>query len=198
MQAVLGPFSCRQESEEHGLYKLYQSWEERTEEHLTLKQEEGEHLALLTCYPTALHHCSTVPHHCLPDPYCCPPALHRCPTVPHHYTAVPHHYIAVPHCCPVDSHCCPTVTHHCPATPLSYTAALLLHFPTPLPHYSSIPYCCPTVSHHYSTVPHCCTLPLSHNVGSYNEVLNLFSVACNLLHPLLALPRSYSFHHSSL
>ncbi|XP_032751110.1 spermatogenesis-associated protein 21 [Rattus rattus] len=31
----------RQESEEHGLYKLYQSWEERTEEHLTLKQEEA-------------------------------------------------------------------------------------------------------------------------------------------------------------
>ncbi|XP_051027282.1 spermatogenesis-associated protein 21 [Acomys russatus] len=31
----------RQEPEEHGLLKLYQSWEERTEEHLTLKQEEA-------------------------------------------------------------------------------------------------------------------------------------------------------------
>ncbi|XP_060235145.1 spermatogenesis-associated protein 21 [Meriones unguiculatus] len=31
----------RQELEEHGLYKLYQSWEERSEEHLTLKQEEA-------------------------------------------------------------------------------------------------------------------------------------------------------------
>lgn len=47
MQTVLGPLFCRQEPEEHGLFKLYQSWEERSEEHLTLKQEEGEHL----------HHC---------------------------------------------------------------------------------------------------------------------------------------------
>ncbi|CAH7442159.1 Spata21 [Phodopus roborovskii] len=31
----------RQEPEEHGLFKLYQSWEERSEEHLTLKQEEA-------------------------------------------------------------------------------------------------------------------------------------------------------------
>ncbi|XP_027241538.1 spermatogenesis-associated protein 21 [Cricetulus griseus] len=31
----------RQESEEHGLFKLYQNWEERSEEHLTLKQEEA-------------------------------------------------------------------------------------------------------------------------------------------------------------
>ncbi|XP_057640138.1 spermatogenesis-associated protein 21 [Chionomys nivalis] len=30
-----------QEPEEHGLFKLYQSWEERSEEHLTLKQEEA-------------------------------------------------------------------------------------------------------------------------------------------------------------
>ncbi|XP_013203809.1 spermatogenesis-associated protein 21 [Microtus ochrogaster] len=29
------------EPEEHGLFKLYQSWEERSEEHLTLKQEEA-------------------------------------------------------------------------------------------------------------------------------------------------------------
>lgn len=33
---------CRQELEERGLLKLYQNWEERSEEHLTLKQEEGE------------------------------------------------------------------------------------------------------------------------------------------------------------
>ncbi|XP_052033888.1 spermatogenesis-associated protein 21 [Apodemus sylvaticus] len=31
----------RQEQEEHGLFRMYQSWEERTEEHLTLKQEEA-------------------------------------------------------------------------------------------------------------------------------------------------------------
>lgn len=43
------------------------------------------------------------------------------------------------------------------------------------------------------------TLPLSHNVGSYNPVLGLFSFARNLLlHPPVALPRSYSFTHLSL
>ncbi|GAB1289165.1 Spermatogenesis-associated protein 21 [Apodemus speciosus] len=31
----------RQEPEEHGFFRMYQSWEERTEEHLTLKQEEA-------------------------------------------------------------------------------------------------------------------------------------------------------------
>ncbi|EDL13343.1 spermatogenesis associated 21, partial [Mus musculus] len=31
----------RQEPEEHSLFRMYQSWEERTEEHLTLKQEEA-------------------------------------------------------------------------------------------------------------------------------------------------------------
>ncbi|KAK7798189.1 hypothetical protein U0070_009060 [Myodes glareolus] len=41
LQTVLGPLFCRQEPEEHGLFKLYQSWEERSEEHLTLKQEEA-------------------------------------------------------------------------------------------------------------------------------------------------------------
>lgn len=49
LQTVLGPLFCRQELEEHGLFKLYQSWEERSEEHLTLKQEEGEHLTPLPC-----------------------------------------------------------------------------------------------------------------------------------------------------
>lgn len=53
LQAVLGPFSCRQEPEEHGLFRMYQSWEDRSDEHLTLKQEEGEHLTVLTCCPTA-------------------------------------------------------------------------------------------------------------------------------------------------
>ncbi|KAB1268816.1 Spermatogenesis-associated protein 21 [Camelus dromedarius] len=32
---------CRQELEEHCLLKMYQTWEERSEEHLTLKQEEA-------------------------------------------------------------------------------------------------------------------------------------------------------------
>ncbi|XP_034359324.1 spermatogenesis-associated protein 21 [Arvicanthis niloticus] len=31
----------RQEPEEHGVFKMYQSWEERADEHLTLKQEEA-------------------------------------------------------------------------------------------------------------------------------------------------------------
>lgn len=38
----LGSVLCRQELEECSLLKLSQNWEERTEEHLTLKQEEGE------------------------------------------------------------------------------------------------------------------------------------------------------------
>lgn len=36
------PWSHRQEPEEHSILKLCQSWEERAEEHLTLRQEEGE------------------------------------------------------------------------------------------------------------------------------------------------------------
>lgn len=41
---TLGPGSvlCRQELGESSLLKLCQSWEERAEEQLTLKQEEGE------------------------------------------------------------------------------------------------------------------------------------------------------------
>ncbi|XP_031235178.1 spermatogenesis-associated protein 21 isoform X3 [Mastomys coucha] len=31
----------RQEPEEHGLFRMYQSWEDRSDEHLTLKQEEA-------------------------------------------------------------------------------------------------------------------------------------------------------------
>lgn len=38
----LGSVLCRQELEERGLLKLYQNWDERLEEHLTLRQEEGE------------------------------------------------------------------------------------------------------------------------------------------------------------
>uniref|UniRef100_A0A8C8YYK4 Spermatosis associated 21 n=1 Tax=Prolemur simus TaxID=1328070 RepID=A0A8C8YYK4_PROSS len=34
---------ARQEPEEHSLLKLYQNWEDRSEEHLTLKQEEAFH-----------------------------------------------------------------------------------------------------------------------------------------------------------
>lgn len=37
-----GSVVCRQELEERSLIKLPQNWEEQTEEHLTLKQEEGE------------------------------------------------------------------------------------------------------------------------------------------------------------
>lgn len=37
-----GSVLCRQELEEHCLLKVCQIWEERSEEHLTLKQEEGE------------------------------------------------------------------------------------------------------------------------------------------------------------
>lgn len=33
---------CRQELEERCLLKVCQTWEERAEEHLTMKQEEGE------------------------------------------------------------------------------------------------------------------------------------------------------------
>lgn len=38
----LGSVLCRQELGESSLLKLCQSWEERAEEQLTLKQEEGE------------------------------------------------------------------------------------------------------------------------------------------------------------
>lgn len=38
----LGSVLCRQELRESSLLKLCQGWEERAEEQLTLKQEEGE------------------------------------------------------------------------------------------------------------------------------------------------------------
>lgn len=38
----LGSVLCRQEPEDRCLLKLHQNWEERAEDHLTLKQEEGE------------------------------------------------------------------------------------------------------------------------------------------------------------
>ncbi|KAL6061355.1 hypothetical protein STEG23_035671 [Scotinomys teguina] len=43
LPSVPGPRTHKegQEPEEHGLFKLYQNWEDRSEEHLTLKQEEA-------------------------------------------------------------------------------------------------------------------------------------------------------------
>lgn len=66
---------------------MYQSWEERTEEHLTLKQEEGEHLTVLICCPTApLPHTAAPLTHFLTLQPSCPTPLQHCPTA-----ALPHY-----------------------------------------------------------------------------------------------------------